>query len=325
MKIGFFGLTEQWKKEFFQEKLSTHQLEFFDECLKEGLQPESFDFDIISIFVECKATEKVLQNFPNLKFIAIRSTGFDNVDLEYCSKKNIKVSNVPSYGSHTVAEFTFALLLALSRNVYQAIYRIREQKKFDHTNLRGFDLSGKTIGIIGTGKIGTNVIKIAKGFEMKVIAFDAYPNQQLSQDLGFEYTDLDNLLSSSDIVTLHAPYNKDTRHLLNKQNIPSIKKGAYLINTSRGGLIETEALFQALNTNQIAGIALDVIEEENQIQDSPVDLTKYGVSLEKIEQGNIILTPHTAFFTKEAEESIQQTTVDNIEKFTKGNPQNLIN
>ncbi|MBI2113097.1 MAG: hydroxyacid dehydrogenase, partial [Candidatus Wildermuthbacteria bacterium] len=187
-----------------------------------------------------------MEKFPNLKLIATRSTGYDHIDINECKKRGVAVASVPGYGENTVAEFTFALILGLSKKIFEGYHRIKEQGKFDLTGLQGFDLKGKTLGVIGTGRIGKHVIKIAKGMDMNVVAFDVMEDKETAQKLGFQYLALDELLGQSDIITLHVPYMKETHYLVNKNNIRRIKKGAYIINTSRGGIIETEALVAAL-------------------------------------------------------------------------------
>lgn len=331
MKIGFFGLTEQGKKDYFLESLNNHEISFIDQDLNENNIPSHTDFDIISIFVQSKITDKVIDAFPRLKMIAIRATGYDNVDLAYSKQKNIKVANVPAYGSHTVAEFTFGLILSLSRNIPQAISKVKAEGDFDHEGLKGFDLYGKTLGVIGTGKIGANVIKIAKGFGMIILAVDSRPNQQLAQAFDCRYVSLDNLLSDSDIVTIHVPASPSTHHLINKDNIFKMKKGALLINTARGDVIETEAMYKAISDCHLKGAGLDVLEAEANLGE---DLSKeeFEPQLMKnilensqlIMNPNVIVTPHTAFYTTEAEQAIMQTTVENIQSFINGSPQNIV-
>ncbi len=173
------------------------------------------DFEIISIFVECTLSKEIINFFPDLKFIAVRSTGTDNIDLSYAKQKNILVSNVPGYGSKTVAEFTFGLILCLLRKIPGGIEKVKKEGLFNFQGLLGTDLYDKTLGVIGTGKIGMNVIKIAKGFGMKVIANDKFPNDLKGKELGFEYMDLETLLKTADVVSLHVPATKETNHLIN--------------------------------------------------------------------------------------------------------------
>lgn len=332
MKIAFFGLNEQEKKDYFLNSLSGHDISFIDQDLNENSLPQESDFEIISIFIQSKVTARVLDHFPNLKVIAIRATGFDNVDLNHAKEKNIMVVNVPAYGSHTVAEFTFGLILSLSRKIPQAIERVREEVEFNHEGLKGFDLYGKTLGVIGTGKIGANVIKIAKGYGMIILAYDVYPNEQLAKTFEFQYLPLEQLLKESDIVTIHVPATPQTYHLINKDNIHAMKKGALIINTARGDVIETEALYKAISCGYLKGAGLDVLEGEANLSE---DLTKdeFEPTIMKniledsylIKNPNVVVTPHAAFYTTEAEQAIMQTTVENIQGFIEGSPKNVVN
>lgn len=327
MKIGFFGLREQDKRDYFINSLSEHQIFFIDQDLTEENLPDKTDFEVISVFVQSKLNQKVLDHFENLKLIVIRATGFDNIDLKHAQSKGILVANVPAYGSHTVAEFAFGLILSLSRKIPQAVESVKHQAKFNQDGLIGFDLYGKTLGVIGTGKIGANVIKIAKGFGMIVQAYDLYPNQQLSQTLEFQYVPLDQLLKESDIITIHVPASLETHHLINSQNIYQLKKGAILINTARGDIVETEALYKAIMDGHLGGVGLDVVEGEGvlfkHVKTAPEnnDMTE---TLSLIKSSNVIVTPHIAFYTFEAEEAIVQTTVENIQGFISGTPKNLV-
>lgn len=330
MKIAFYGGLDDEKKNFYQETLGkVHDLEIFDYCLgEEGTETfdysqKSLAYEVISIFVACKAAKAILEKFPNLKMIAVRSTGFDNVDLEYCKEKGITVSTVPAYGTHTVAEYAFALLLQISRLTNEATQRTKDDN-FEQTNLRGFDLNEKTIGVIGTGKIGANTARIAKGFNMKIIAFDMYQNDSLREEVGFEYVNLDTLLAESDIISLHAPSTPETHHMINKETVSKMKKGAILINTGRGALTDTEALLEGIKSGQISALGIDVLEEEKQLHgvEPETETTKYAKEL--IALPNVHYSAHVAFFTKEAEHNIMQTTVENIEKFLTHEPQNNV-
>lgn len=331
MKIGVFGLKEVEKQQKFQDSLSDHQVVFIDQDLNEDQIPSQIDFDIISVFVQSKITKKVVDTFPNLKMVAVRSTGFDNIDLNYAKEKNITVTNVPAYGSHTVAEFTFGLILSLSRKIPQAVDKVKAEGDFDNSGLKGFDLYGKTIGVIGTGKIGLNVIKIASGFGMKILAYDVNQNEEHAKSLGFEYVELDNLLKNADVVSIHVPSNPKTHHLINQQNIFEMKKGALLINTSRGDIVETEALYQAISKEHLRGAGLDVLEAENELGEDPTKeefeptiMKEILEDSQLIKNPNVIVTPHSAFYTIEAEQAITQTTIDNILGFIKGSPINIV-
>jgi D-lactate dehydrogenase len=316
MKIVFFGL-EKDKQNIFLSSLGDAELYFYEEKLDENSVEKAKDAEIISLFVNSNVDKNIIDALPNLKFIATRSTGFDHIDCEYAKTKGIKVSNVPAYGSETVAEFAFALLLTLSRKVREANNALKENGSyFTPKNTQGFDLDKKTLGVIGTGKIGKNVIHIARGFNMNVLAYDLYPDINFAKENNFAYKTLEEVLSQSDIVTLHAPYTKENHHLINKNNISLFKKGAYLINTARGELVETEALVEALEDRTIAGAGLDVLEGENEF--------KKGDTIPMLEMPNVVMTPHIAFNTCEAEARIMQTTVENIQGFISNSLVNLV-
>lgn len=332
MKIAFFEL-EGWEEEIIRKNFPDDELYLSNKKLDELNLPECADFEIISIFVDSQISERVLNFFPNLKFITTRSTGYDHIDLTSCAKKGIIVGYVPGYGDNTVAEFAFGLILNLTRKIYYAIDAIKESGSFVRPIFRGTDIKGKTLGIIGVGRIGREMIKIAKGFEMNVLAYDAFPQLQLAKELSFLYVSLEELLKNSDIISLHVPYNKDTHHLINKGNIFLIKKGAYLINTARGGVVETEALLLALKEGILAGAGLDVLEEEGEVKDELTFLTKKHPNEEKLKvtlenhllmsMPNVLITPHNAFNSKEALERILRTTIENIKSFINGRPENL--
>ena len=333
MKIAFFNL-ENWEKEIAENYLKDQEISFFDYALNKDNLPEEKDFDIVSVFVDSEVDSKVLEALPQLKFIVTRSTGFDHIDLKACASKNILVSNVPAYGDNTVAEFTFGLMICLIRKIFLAYDRIKEIGSFSLEGLRGVDLKGKTLGVIGTGRIGSRVVKIAKGFEMNVIAYDPFPNKKLSEEFNFPYLSFEEVLKSADILTLHVPYNEKTHHLINKDNISLIKKGAYLINTSRGGIVETEALIKALKEGILAGAGLDVLEEEGVVKDEmgflfrghPEEHNLKTVLANHIliDMDNVIITPHNAFNTQEALQRILETSLENIKTFIQGSPVNLV-
>lgn len=323
MRIAFYGGLDDEKKKYYQDTLGKdHDIDVFDFCLGEEGN-ETFEYEVISIFVACKASKEILEKFPKLKMIAVRSTGFDNVDLEYCKEKGITVSTVPAYGTHTVAEYAFALLLQISRKTNEATANPLKGD-FEHGTLRGFDLNEKTIGVIGTGKIGANTLRIAKGFNMKILAFDMYQNHSLQEEVGFEYVDLDALLEKSDIISLHAPSTPETHHMINAEAISKMKKGVVLINTGRGALTDTKALLEGVTSGQISALGIDVLEEEKQLQgvEDENENTKYAKEL--ITLPNVHYSAHVAFYTKEAEHNIMETTVQNIEKFLIHEPQNNV-
>lgn len=332
MKIHYFA-GEAWEEEYVKAKLPNEDITFNEGPL--SAFPDLIDpkAEVLCTFIESKIGEDEMKRFPSLKIITTRSTGFDHIDLAAAKARGVTVVNVPFYGENTVAEFTFALLLALSRRIIDADERVRDGG-FSPIGLRGFDLADKTIGVVGCGHIGIHVIKMANGFGMKVLAFDVTRNEELAKTLNFSYATLPELLSASDIITLHVPYNAHTHHLINKENIGSIKKGSYLINTSRGAIVETDALVEALKSGTIAGAALDVLEEEGELNDEAALLTAPHPNAEAIktalenhyliEHPRVIVTPHLAFNTTEAVERILNTTTENIKSFASGSPTNIV-
>jgi len=338
MKTVFFEATKL-DRDTFTELLQgiNINLVFFDEKLDRETSLEKIkDAEIVSVFVGSEINKDILDALPNLKYIVTRSTGFDHIDFEYAENKGIKVSNVPAYGSDTVAEFTFALILSLSRKVHDAYDHLKSSGYSDVTHLKGFDLRGKTLGVVGTGKIGKNVIRIAKGFGMNVIAYDLYPDLNYSKEQGFEYKSLNQVASEADILTLHTPYTKENHHLINKEILDMTKKGVYIINTARGELLDTDALVSLLKDGRIAGAGLDVLEGEKEMKDEPSiitgsalrdDMEHYKTLLENkmlLDMENVIVTPHIAFNTNEAVYNIMKTTAENIKSFIAGQLINLV-
>lgn len=332
MKIAFFEI-EEWERDYLKSRLKKHNLIFSKDVLDENKIKSIKDVDILSVFIYSKINKKILDKFENLKAIVTRSTGFDHIDIKACKKKNILVANVPYYGENTVAEHTFALILALSRKIHKS-YERTIRGNFSLEGLRGFDLKEKTIGIIGLGHIGQHVARIAKGFEMKILVYDVHKNKKLEKNLKFKYTSLNNLLKNSDIITFHCPYNKKTHHLLNNKSIKLVKKRAYIINTARGGLIDTHALVKALAKGDLGGAALDVLEEESLIKEE-IQLLSKNFPKENLKNllenhllltfDNTIITPHNAFNSQEALQRILNTTINNINCIKRGKCKNLVN
>ncbi len=324
MNIAFFQI-EDWEIDHIKQQLPGHDLFFSKEKLTAETLPERRDFDVVSVFVGSRVDQAVLAALPNLKLVTTRSTGFDHVDLPMAESMHIATGYVPGYGDNTVAEFAFGLILALSRNIYASVDRLRETGLYSYEGLCGFDLQGKTIGVVGTGRIGQHAIRIAKGFGMQVIAHDAFPKAELATELGFEYVSFDDLLGRSDVITLHVPYLPSTHHLINMGNIDKIKKGAILINTARGAVVETDALVKVLSDGILGGAGLDVLEEEGVLADEKT-LVLYGHPEEHnlktvlenhvlIDMPNVLITPHTAFNTQEALQRILDTDICNIQEF----------
>ncbi|MFH1655717.1 MAG: NAD(P)-dependent oxidoreductase [Candidatus Omnitrophota bacterium] len=334
--ISFVDIEEAWEAGYLKKALSeTGVIKDFKETA-DLLLDKIKDSSILSSFINSNINKKIIDSLPNLRFITTRSTGFDHIDVDHAKTKGILVSNVPTYGENTVAEHTFALILSIARNLKKSHFKISEGD-FSIKELMGFDLKGKTIGVVGTGHIGLRVIKMAVGFSMKALAFDPLPNKFLEEVLGFKYVNFDTLLKESDIITLHAPHNKKTHHLINESNIGLIKKGAVLINTARGGLVDTVALTKALDKKILSGAGLDVLEGEDVILEEKQLLMRKKKDLynpEKLkltlrnafllQRDNVVFTPHTAFYSKESLQRILDTTIQNILGFINGKPLNIV-
>lgn len=325
---------EETEGQYLTDALSdTVSVEATHMTLGEALSKSSpEDIEVLMPFIHSAVGRDEMEQMPNLRFIATRSTGYDHVDLEAAAEKNISVANVPAYGENTVAEHTFALILALSRKVHHAWTRT-QRGEYTMEGLRGFDLYGKTLGVIGAGAIGLHVVRIAKGFGMKVLAHDVNRNQLLSDVLDFTYADLDELLETSDIVTLHAPAIPATHHLINKDTLSKMKPNALLINTARGSLVDTAALAEALDADQIGGAALDVFEGEEFMQHEDELLyepdaegkLKLIVRAHRLQRRpDVVITPHIGFNSEEALQRILDTTAENIRCFLAEEPQNLV-
>ena len=335
MKIGFFEL-EGWEEEIVRQALPGHELFFSKEKVNEEQLPEPKDLEGIVVFVNSKITAKVLDSLPNLKLVATNSTGFDHIDIEHCKAKGIRVAYVPGYGNNTVAEFAFGLILNLTRHIYTAIDNVKERDSFSLDGLRGFDLMGRTLGVIGTGRIGRESIKIGLGFGMKVVAYDVFPNESAAKETGFTYLPLNELLAQSDVITLHCPLTDETKHIINAENIKLVKKGAYLVNTARGGLVETKAIVWGIQNGVLAGAGLDVLEEEGETKDEMKFFSEENAHEEVLrnvlanhvlmKMSNVLITPHMAFDSIEALKRILGTTLGNINGFLAGqiDPKNTL-
>lgn len=332
MKITIFDL-EDWEREGFERLANDHDLTL----LKESLTPENAakhsEAEVVSGFVYSSFKNGVMDSLKNLRLIATRSTGFDHIPIDVCHQRDIKVCNVPTYGSTTVAEHVFGLLLTISHRLEEAIDRTRKGD-FSPRGLQGFDLLGKTMGIIGTGGIGREAIRIARGFGMTVLAFDIAPDEEAARSLDFRYTDPDELLGQSDIVSLHVPSNDKTRHLISREEFDKMKDGAVLINTARGDLVDTKALVRALAEQKLSAAGLDVLPEEPVIREEAEllrsvyeerhDLNTLLANHVLVHMRNVVVTPHSAFNTREAVQRILDTTVDNIVAFCQGEPINVV-
>lgn len=322
MKVAWFD-AEQWEKEYLETKNIDAEVDFIEKPLNEETVGEAAGYDAVAVFVSSRLGEDVLEQL-DAQLICCRSTGFDHVDLDAAEEEGITVCNVPEYGGTTVAEHTFGLILALSRKIYEAINRV-EEGKFDHNGLRGFDLKGKKLGVIGTGAIGKNVIRIANGFDMNVVAFDPEKDEEAARRMGYMYVSLEDLLQDSDIVTLHCPLNEHTEHLISDEQF-SMMEDTMLVNTARGGLVDTEALLEALDDGSVRAAGLDVLEEECRVEED-IEVIEHEdeCDLKAVLEGHllkerddVLITPHNAFNSEEAMHRIADTTVENIEN--KSNP-----
>lgn len=325
-QVVFFE-TEDWERQFIDSSaLRNLDPKVYADRLTPETASMAADAEIISVFIYSDVSKSTLDKLPKLQFISTRSTGYDHIDIEECRRRGIVVSNVPYYGENTVAEHAFGLILSLSRKIYKAYLRTT-RLDFSLEGLMGFDLKGKTIGVVGAGRIGLHVVRIAKGFGMNVLVYDVRHEPLLAEVLGFTYASFEDLLRQSDVITLHVPLNKATYHLINRGNIGLIKRGAILINTARGAIVETEALIEALNQGIISGAGLDVFEGEEAIKEE-TQLLVQGIPGEKMREillsyallhrENVVITPHIAFYSQEALTRIMETTQDNILKSIEG-------
>lgn len=330
MKYAFFEL-ENWEKEYFQNEIKDNELVFFDAPLSSDT-PGLDSFDAVIIFIHSQLNKELLDKMPNLKFVTTMSTGFDHIDLTECDARNIPVSNVPSYGETVVAEHTFALLLSIARRIPESIERVKKGN-FMPSGLTGFELRGKTIGVIGVGSIGTNVIKIARGFGMNAIVYKRTPDYTLEKELGCKFVELPVLYQQSDIITLHIPYSKETHHYINEETFSQMKDGVILLNTARGALVDGMALLKALESGKVSAAGLDVLEEEPLLEEEK-DLLSQEFDKDKlmmvlqdhmlVNHPKVVITPHNAFNSTEALHKIVETTHENLTGFASNAPVNVV-
>lgn len=317
----------------FTELQREHRVRFFEDALTAANAQQIADADVVSLGLVSVATPEVLQKLEHVRLIAVRGTGVDAVDLGYCKDHGIAVANVPAYGVQSVAEHAFALLLAISHSVTDAVEHTR-RGTFSRVGLRGFELAGKTIGVIGAGQIGSAVIRMANGFGMTALAYGQHPDPDRARALGFTFVSLDELLQRSDVVTLHVPLDEHTRHMIGRQQLAIMKPGAVLINTARGGLVDAPALAEALREGRLRAAGLDVLAEEPAFRDTSVlfheafeekrELETLLANEVLLELPNAIVTPHIAAYTEEAVARIAATTVSNILAFARGQPEDLV-
>lgn len=333
MKIAIFEIMPGDREALSAQLTAGHETEYHEDRLTMETAHLAADADIVSVFVKSEITAPLIDKLPNLKCISTRSMGFDHIDVAYAKTKGIRSVNVTSYASHPVAEFTFALLLSVARRIYHAYGQLRDGMNFDIRGLKGFTLFGKTIGVAGTGNIGRNVVTIAKGFGMNILAFDVHEDTAFSSEAGFQYVPLNELAAKSDIVTLHLPYNKETHHLFDTAMFSRMKKGAMLINTARGEIVDTHALVAALSNGTLWGAGLDVLESEGQLHEEnaeiagnkeAVDYALITANHVLIDMPNVVVTPHIAFETVEAMSEINRATAEMINNFIAGADQKYL-
>ena len=315
MKVAVFSA-----KPYDQKFLSTvnqeygHELKFLSPTLDSQTVALAEGCEAVCVFVNDRLDRKIITTLSQqgIKLIALRCAGYNNVDLDAAQELGVTVVRVPAYSPYAVAEHAIALILTLNRKIHRAYYRVREGN-FALNGLLGFDLHGRTVGIIGTGKIGRIAGKILHGFGCRILAYDLYPNSEFGEQYG-TYVSLEELLAQSDIISLHCPLTAKTHHLINSKAIALMKPGVMLVNTSRGGLVDTKAVIQGLKSRQIGYLALDVYEQESSIffEDLSAEIIQDDVFERLLTFPNVIITGHQAFFTAEALNNIAETTLSNI-------------
>jgi D-lactate dehydrogenase len=320
MKIALFSI-HRFDRPFFEKiKNSNHELFYFKEQLTKETAHLAKDFDALAIFPSDNLNEEVLQLLHSygVKFITLRSVGYDHVDIKKATELKIKVANVPEYSPFAIAEHTVAMILALNRKLIIADNRIKRHD-FSLGGLTGFDLNGKTVGILGTGKVGSVLAKILDGFGCKLLAYDKKEESSLKSKYGLQYSSLDNLCQQSDIICLNLPLNKDTKYIINKRQISLMKNGVMLINTARGGIVNIQSVIKGLKTGKIGSFGMDVYENEKGI--FFYDLSKSILDDDTLALlttfSNVLITAHQSFLTNEALDGIVSTTIKNIDQWQK--------
>jgi D-lactate dehydrogenase len=317
-RIAVFS-TKNWVINSFEEINKNYQYElvFFESRLDRKTAPLAAESEIVCAFVNDKIDMKALTELKklNVKLIALRCAGFNNVDIDKAAEMGIGVVRVPAYSPYAVAEHTLGLILSLNRKLHKAYSRVRDGN-FALDGLLGFDIHDKTIGIIGTGKIGQVFYQLIKGFGCQVLAYDKYPNAEL-KEMGVEYTDLQHLYHESDIISLHCPLNFESYHMINDYAIATMKPGVMIINTSRGPLIDTDSVIEGLKSGRVGYLGLDVYEEEEALffEDFSEKVIQDDTFVRLQMFPNVLITAHQAFFTREAVHNIAETTFKNIAEY----------
>lgn len=318
IKIAFFD-TKEYDKNMFElyNKEYGYDITYFESKLNKETAPLAKGYDVVCIFVNDlvdKETVQILKE-DGVKLIALRCAGYNNIELKALDTE-IRAVRVPAYSPHAVAEHATALLLEIDRKIYKAYQRTKKYN-FTLNGLLGFDIYGKTVGVIGTGKIGREFCKIMKGFGTNILAYDVYKDEKQAEEIGYKYVELEELLEKSDIISLHCPLTKENTDMINTETINKMKKGVIIINTSRGALIDSDSLVAELETGKIGGVGLDVFDEESEffLNDMSGEY-KRNINLSVLlSMPNVIITSHQGFFTKEALNKIAKDTFENIKSF----------
>ncbi len=315
MKLAFFD-TKQYDKTAFDKygEENSITIKYFETKLNEDTVDLARGYDAVCVFVNDTVNKTVIDRLcdQGVKFLALRCAGFNNVDIKYAQNR-LQIVHVPAYSPYAVAEHAMALLLTSIRRIHKAYIRSRDFN-FSLSGLTGFDLHGKTMGIIGTGRIGRVFVDICRGFGMKVLAFDKFPSKELDNGDTVKYVTLDELLENSHIISLHCPLTEDTYHIINESSLSKCKKGVILINTSRGALVDAEALLSGIKSRHVGAACLDVYEEESDLffEDNSGHILEDDVLARLITMPNVIVSSHQAFLTAEALENIAETTINNL-------------
>jgi D-lactate dehydrogenase len=323
MKVAVFS-TKAYDRRFLEAANADrrHELVFFEARLTADTAVLATGFPAVCAFVNDQLDEKTLKALAEqeTRLIALRSAGFNHVDLTAATELGLTIVRVPAYSPYAVAEHAIGLILTLNRKIHRAYNRVREGN-FSLDGLLGFDLHGKTVGIVGTGKIGVIVAQILKGFGCQLLTYDLYPNPEC-EALGAKYVELPELFAASDIITLHCPLTPETYHLINDQALEQMKPGVMLINTSRGALVDTEAVIGALKSRKIGYLGLDVYEQESDLffEDLSEEVIQDDVFQRLLTFPNVLITGHQAFFTENALKNIAETTLSNITDIEQGRP-----
>ncbi len=321
MEVAFFD-TKEYDKQFFNEHNKNYNLSihYYKDKLSAETVHMTQGYEMVCVFVNDdigkEVVEKLYEN--GVKLVAFRSAGYNNIDIEAC-RERVQIVRVPDYSPYAVAEHVVALIMTLNRNTHKAYYRTKE-RNFEIKGLMGFDMNEKTVGVIGTGKIGKILIKILKGFGMHVLAYDKYKDEAAASQLGFSYVEFDEILKNADILSLHCPLTEETQHMINRESIGKMKDGVMLINTSRGQLIHTEDLIEGLKIGKIGSAGLDVYEEEKNyfFEDYSNRIIQDEVLSHLLMFPNVLITSHQAFFTREAMHNIAEITLKNMKQFIDG-------